>query len=82
MKRWRMVHVAATSFLLLYPGVASASLQSIAQSVLDELLSVRTAAILLAVGWFGVLIVTRRASLLTFFIMLFGIAMLRGGGYF
>jgi TRAP-type C4-dicarboxylate transport system permease large subunit len=66
----------------LAPGSASADMGSIANSVRTELVALVGPAILIAIIWFGILILTKRASLLAFFILVIGAVMLRSGGFF
>jgi spore maturation protein SpmA len=65
----------------LVPGSASADIGSIANSVRSELIALVGPALGIAAIWFGILILTKRASLLAFFVLVIGAVMLRSGGF-
>lgn len=77
-----LLKLTVVVILGLYALPAHAGVDSIATSVLDELKELVTPAITLGFIWLGVLIMTGRASLISFFTFLIGAAILKGGGYF
>jgi TRAP-type C4-dicarboxylate transport system permease large subunit len=77
----RVLLIAAATVALLSPSSASADIGSIANSVRTELIALVGPAIFIAIIWFGILILTKRASLLAFFILVIGAVMLRSGGF-
>ncbi|MBB6193137.1 hypothetical protein FHS51_003393 [Sphingobium wenxiniae] len=68
--------IAATST----PAIADVG--GIATTVLAELTALALPAITLGVIWLGVLVISRRASLMTFLVMCVGIVIVISGGFF
>lgn len=72
---------AALAFALV-ASPAQADVGAIATTVLGELTALAAPAILLGVIWLGVLIMTGRGTLITFFTFLVGVAIVASGGFF
>lgn len=61
---------------------ALADVGGIATTILSELTALALPAITLGVIWLGVLVISRRASLMTFLVMCVGIVIVISGGFF
>lgn len=82
MKNQSIIKAIVTGAACLIATPALADVGSIATTVLNELQALVGPAISLAVIWLGILIMTGRASLLAFFVLLIGIAIVASGGMF
>lgn len=80
MKRSWLKPISVGAVLLLAPAPAHA-VAGIATAVLSELTALVAPAIALGVIWFGVLIMSGRATLLSFLIFLVGTAICLAGGF-
>ena len=78
----RLVKLALVVLLGAVSAPASAQVGGIAQAVLNELTALVAPAVLLGVIWLGVLIISRRATLMSVLVFCVGVVIVASGGIF